>query len=128
GTLELEQRASARSGLWLSPGLVALLVPSLLAIGDDADVVRIVAVGVVATTVLIGGAVRRLRAPFLIGGITLLTHVVIQSWPLLRLIGEAVEWWLWLGIAGVAVVAVAARYEQRLRDLRATVNRIRDLR
>lgn len=128
GTLELEQRAAARSGLWLSPGLVALLLPSLLAIGDDADVVRIVTVGVVATTVLIGGAVRRLRAPFLIGGITLLTHVVIQSWPLLRLIGEAVEWWLWLGIAGVAVVALAARYEQRLRDLRATVNRIRDLR
>ena len=128
GTLELDQRASARSGPWLTPGLVALLVPSLIAIGDDGDVVRIVSVGLVATIVLIGGVVRRLQAPFLVGGVVLITHLVIQSWPLLAEIGRAVEWWLWLGIAGVAVVAVAARYEQRLRDLRTTVGRIRDLR
>lgn len=128
GTLELDRRASAGSMTWLNPGLIALLVPSLIAIGDDNNLVRVVGVGLVATAVLIGGAIRRLRAPFLVGGAVLLTHIVIQSWPLLRLVGESVEWWLWLGIAGVAVVAVAARYEQRLRDLRATVNRIRDLR
>ena len=94
----------------------------------DPELWRVVALGVVATAVFVGGVVRRLRAPVLIGGGVLLVHLVVQSWPLLRTIGESVEWWLWLGLAGIAVVAIAARYERRLQDARALVRRIRDLR
>jgi len=128
GTLALERDEHTRSGRWLGPGLIALLVPSLLAVERDPELWRVVALGVVATAVFVGGVVRRLRAPVLIGGSVLLVHLVVQSWPLLRTIGESVEWWLWLGLAGIAVVAIAARYERRLQDARALVRRIRDLR
>jgi len=128
GTLALERDERARSGRWLTPGLVILLVPSLIAVESSPDLWRVVGLGVVATAVFVGGVVRRLRAPVLVGGIVLLLHLLVQSWPLLRTIGESVEWWLWLGLAGIAVVAIAARYERRLQDARALVRRIRDLR
>ncbi|WP_169077863.1 SCO7613 C-terminal domain-containing membrane protein [Microcella alkalica] len=128
GTLALERDDHTRSGRWLGPGLIALLVPSLLAVERDPELWRVVALGIVATAAFVGGVVRRLRAPVLIGGSVLLVHLVVQSWPLLRTIGESVEWWLWLGLAGIAVVAIAARYERRLQDARALVRRIRDLR
>ncbi len=128
GVIALERDTAARSGLWLTPGLVLLLVPSLIAVDVSPDLWRIVALGVVALAVFVGGVARRLRSPVLVGGAVLLTHLVVQSWPLLERVGESVEWWLWLGLAGVAVVAIAARYERRLQDARALVRRIRDLR
>lgn len=128
GTIELERRPEARSLLWLSPGFVALLVPSLIAIESDDALWRIVALGLAAAAVFLGGLWRRLQSPFLVGGIVLLTHLLIQSWPLLQDVGQAVEWWLWLGLAGVLVVAIAARYERRVQNLKNVTRRIRDLR
>lgn len=128
GVIALERDPEARSGLWLSPGLVLLLVPSLIAVESSPELWRVIALGVVALAVFVGGISRRLRAPVLVGGIVLLIHLVVQSWPLLERVGESVEWWLWLGLAGAAVVAIAARYERRLQDARALVRRIRDLR
>jgi len=118
----------ARSAAWLTPGLVLLLVPSLIAVEEDPALWRVVALGLVATVVAVGGAIRRLQAPLLIGTIVLLIHLLVQSWPLLEDIGRSVEWWLWLGLAGVVVVAIAARYERRLQNARDLVRRIRDLR
>ncbi|KRF30980.1 SCO7613 C-terminal domain-containing membrane protein [Yonghaparkia sp. Soil809] len=128
GTLRLERDERARSAVWLTPGLILLLVPSLVAVDQDPALWRVVALGVVATAVAVGGAIRRLQAPLLIGAIVLLVHLLVQSWPLLEDIGRAVEWWLWLGLAGVVVVAIAARYERRLQNARDLVRRIRDLR
>lgn len=128
GTLRLDRDERARSALWLSPGLILLLVPSLIAVEQDPALWRVVALGVAATAVAVGGAVRRLQAPLLIGAIVLLVHLLVQSWPLLEDIGRSVEWWLWLGLAGVIVVALAARYERRLQNARDLVRRIRDLR
>lgn len=129
GALALGERPAARSWLWLAPGLVLLLGPSLLAIdGAGEPLWRAVAIGVVAAAVFAAGLARRLQAPFVLGGAALLVHLLVQSWPLLEQVGRAVEWWLWLGLAGVLVVAVAARYERRLQNARDLARRISDLR
>ncbi|RZT58215.1 hypothetical protein EV140_2458 [Microcella alkaliphila] len=128
GTLELELRNAARSLGWLTPGLTALLVPSFVAVSIDPELWRVVAVGLGATAVFIGGVARRLQAPFVVGGAIVMIHLLVQTWPLLEQVGRAVEWWLWLGIAGVIVVAVAARYEQRVQNLTTAVRHIAQLR
>lgn len=129
GTIALERDDRARSRRWLAPGFLALLVPSLIAVTTDDDPVwRVVALGVMATAVFVGGVVRRLQAPLVIGGTVLLVHLLVQSWPLLEQVGHAVEWWLWLGLAGVIVVALATRYERRLQNARELARRIAELR
>ncbi len=129
GTLHLDAEPAARSWAWLAPGFIALLVPSLLAIdGAGEPLWRAVALGVAAASVFIGGLWRRLKAPFVIGGIVLLIHLLVQTWPLLELVGRSVEWWLWLGLAGVLIVVLAARYERRLQNVRDAATRIAQLR
>lgn len=129
GTLHLDALPAARSWPWLGPGFTALLVPSLLAIdGAGEPLWRAVALGVAAASVFVGGLWRRLQAPFVLGGSALLVHLAVQSWPLLELVGRSVEWWLWLGLAGVLIVALAARYERRLQNVRDLARRIADLR
>jgi hypothetical protein len=129
GTLHLATVEKARSWLWLAPGLVALLAPSLLAIDAVGEPLwRAVAIGVVAAAVFVIGLVRRLQAPFVLGGIALLIHLLVQSWPLLTLVGESVEWWLWLGLAGVIIIVIAARFERRMQNARDIATRISQLR
>ncbi|MEN9620233.1 MAG: hypothetical protein RL499_426, partial [Actinomycetota bacterium] len=129
GTLHLANVESARSWLWLAPGLIALLAPSLLAIdGAGEPLWRAVAIGVVAAAVFVVGLVRRLQAPFVLGGVALLIHLLVQSWPLLTLVGNAVEWWLWLGLAGVLIIVIAARFERRMQNVRDMATRISQLR
>ena len=36
--------------------------------------------------------------------------------------------WIWLGLAGIIVVLLAARYERRVQNVRAVARRIADLR
>lgn len=129
GTLHLDTVPAARSWPWLGPGFVALLVPSLLAIdGAGEPLWRAVALGVAGASVFVGALWRRLQAPFVIGGSVLLVHLLVQSWPLLDLVGRSVEWWLWLGLAGVLIIAIAARFERRLQNVRDTAARISQLR
>ncbi|MDO9591504.1 MAG: hypothetical protein Q7J04_10210, partial [Microcella sp.] len=129
GAVRLSEHPPARSWPWLAPGVGALLVPSLLAIdGAGEPLWRAVALGVVAASVFVLALRLKLQAPFVIGGVVLLVHLLVQSWPLLELVGEAVEWWIWLGLAGVVVVALAARYERRLKNVRDVAVRISQLR
>ncbi len=129
GADRLSDLPQARSWPWLGPGVGALLVPSLLAIDSVGEPLwRSIALGVVAAGVFVLALRLTLQAPFVIGGTVLLVHLLVQSWPLLELVGEAVEWWLWLGLAGVIVVALAARYERRLQNARDIAVRISHLR
>lgn len=84
--------------------------------------------GIVAVVVLVVGAVRRLQAPLLLGGAVLLVHALVQLWPWITDLYEAVWWWLWLGIAGVLLVVLAATYERQLRLARGTIRSIAALR
>ncbi|WP_168915452.1 SCO7613 C-terminal domain-containing membrane protein [Microcella flavibacter] len=128
GVLELDRRPATSSWPLLALGILLLLGPSLIAIADEPEPWRIVALGVVSAGVMLGGLQQRLQAPFVLGGSVLLVHALVQSWPLLSRAAAAVDWWIWLGIVGILVVAVAARYERRVQNLTAVARRIADLR
>lgn len=119
GWLHLEATPAARSWPWFAPGLLVLLVPSLLLDVTESPLWRVVGLGVVATVVIVVGAVRRLQAPFVIGAVVLLVHAIAQLWPWISLAYGAVPWWLWLGIGGTVLIVLAARYEQRIGNLKA---------
>lgn len=123
-------RRSPELGSWpaLGVGLAILLVPPLLADFIDPELWRNVALGVVALATLLAGVARRLQAPFVLGGGVLLVHAIVQLWPAITWLYEAVWWWLWLGIAGVLLVVLAATYERQLRLARSTISSIGALR
>jgi len=126
-------RSNAELGSWptLGAGLGLLLVPSLVFdFAADNALWRIIALGVVAVVVLLVGVRFRLQAPLLLGGIVLLVHAVAQLWPWIAALYESVSglWWLWLGIAGVLLIVVAATYERRIREVKAVALAIRGLR
>ncbi|KFF59588.1 hypothetical protein JF66_10255 [Cryobacterium sp. MLB-32] len=128
GWLHLERTPAARSWRWCAPGLLLLLVPSLLSDVGGSALWRIVALGVVAVIVVVTGLVRRLQAPFVIGAVVLLIHGTAQLWPWISLAYGAVPWWLWLGVGGILLIVLAARYEQRIRNLTSIALKISALR
>ncbi|BDI23208.1 SCO7613 C-terminal domain-containing membrane protein [Herbiconiux sp. L3-i23] len=121
GALLLERRADLGSGTALGPGLALLLVPSLLLDFWPTELWRAVALGVVALAVLLVGVVGRLRAPLLVGAATFAIHALAQLWPWLSDVYDAVPWWLWVGVGGVVLIVIAARYEQRVKNLKDAV-------
>ncbi|MBF4620052.1 SCO7613 C-terminal domain-containing membrane protein [Clavibacter sp. VKM Ac-2542] len=128
GARRLIRDATAGSVRHLSPGLLVLLVPPLLADLGPSPAWRIVGLGVLALATLLTGARLRLRAPFLIGAGVLLVHAVAQLWPWIREASTTVPWWAWAGIGGVVLIAVAARYERRIRDVKEVAARVSALR
>jgi hypothetical protein len=112
----------------LAPGLLVLLVPPLLADLGPSPAWRIVGLGILALATLLAGARLRLRAPFLIGAGVLLVHALAQLWPWIREASATVPWWAWAGIGGVVLIAVAARYERRIRDVKEVAARVSALR
>ncbi|TYL50723.1 SCO7613 C-terminal domain-containing membrane protein [Agromyces mariniharenae] len=130
GSGAIRMSRSPALGSWpaLGPGLAVLLVPPLIADFTQPELWRLIALGVVAAATVVAGAVRRLQAPLLLGGGVLLVHAIAQLWPWITWVYEAVWWWLWLGIAGVILVALAATYERQLRLARGVVHSIGELR
>lgn len=128
GGLRMRRDPARRSWPALGPGLAVILVPALIADWTDPELWRLVALGVVATAVVVVGAVMRLQAPLVLGGSVLLVHAIVQLWPWISRLYEAVWWGLWLGIAGALLVAIAATYERQLRLARGAVRSIAALR
>ncbi|WP_349897146.1 SCO7613 C-terminal domain-containing membrane protein [Parafrigoribacterium soli] len=128
GAVRLAEDPRVRSWAALGPGLAVLLVPSLLASAEDRPLWRLVGLGVVAVSVLIAGAVRRLQAPFIVGAVVALVHGIATFSTEIRIAYESLPWWLWLGIGGVLLIAIAARYERRIKNLRDVALRIASLR
>jgi hypothetical protein len=128
GARRLVRDASAGSMRHLAPGLLVLLVPPLVADLGPSPAWRIVGLGILALTTLLAGARLKLRAPFLIGAGVLLVHAVAQLWPWIREASATVPWWAWAGIGGVVLIAVAARYERRIRDVKEVAARVSALR
>lgn len=125
GLLALRTRPGLTSWPALGPGLVAALLPSLVAVlaGPDPQPWRRLLLGAAALGAVLAGATRRWQAPVLLGGgvLTLLAlHELARGWDLLPR-------WIYLGAGGLALVGLAATYERRRRDLarlRATVARL----
>ncbi|TFD63261.1 hypothetical protein E3T39_00710 [Cryobacterium suzukii] len=128
GWLRLHSDPRARSWPWFGPGLLLLLVPSLVLDLTYNDLWRIVSLGVVAIIVLAIGSTRRLQAPFVIGAAVLLIHGVAQLWPWIALAYSVVPWFLWLGGGGILLIVLAARYEQRIANFKSVALRISALR
>ncbi|TFC81628.1 hypothetical protein E3T24_14895 [Cryobacterium sp. TmT2-59] len=128
GWLHLDAVPRARSWPWLAPGLLVLLVSSLLLDITASPLWRVVGLGVLALVVIVVGVLRKLQAPFLIGAAVLLIHAVAQLWPWISVAYGAVPWWLWLGAGGVVLIVLAARYEQRIANLKSIALSISALR
>ncbi|SCL65112.1 SCO7613 C-terminal domain-containing membrane protein [Micromonospora eburnea] len=125
GLVALRTRPGLNSWLALGPGLAAALLPSLVSVlaAPDPQPGRRLALGLVALGAVLGGAVRRWQAPVLLGAATLVPlalHELARGWDLLPR-------WIFLGLGGLALIALAATYERRRRDLarlRAVVGRM----
>lgn len=128
GFVQLGTVPTARSWRWLAPGTAVLLLPSLIATIDDRPLWRLVGLGVVGVAVIVVAVVRRLQAPFVIGVVVVLIHGVATFLPQLRAAYESLPWWLWLGVGGVLLIVLAARYEQRIRNLKSVAMKFAALR
>jgi MFS family permease len=128
GYLQLERTPSARSWNTVGPGIAMLLAPSLIATAFEQPVWRLVALGVVAIAVMVVGAVRRLQAPFVLGAAFTLVHVLATFSDEIRAVYESAHWLLWAAIGGVLLIVLAARYEQRVQNLKSIVLRVTSLR
>jgi hypothetical protein len=129
GARTLRRRPEARTWPTLGPSLALLLLPSLLYdFFGQAQLWRIVALGVVAVGLVVVGAVFALQAPLVLGSAVVLVHGIAQLWPLISTSYVAVPWWLWLGIGGAVLIFIAARYERRVQQLRAAITAVTSLR
>ncbi|RZU64885.1 hypothetical protein EV379_1196 [Microterricola gilva] len=128
GAIRLSCTPGARSWPALGGGLALLLVPSLLADYTDSPLWRVVGLGVVGLAVLLAGLALRLQAPFVLGGGVVLLHGLAQLWPWLSSLYNPTLWWLWLGVGGILLIALAARYEKRIQNLKHAAARITALR
>ena len=129
GTRTLARRPEARTWPALGPWLALLLLPSLAYdFFGDTELWRVVALGVVAVGMVVIGAVLKLQAPLVLGSAVVLVHGVAQLWPWISTSYVAVPWWLWLGIGGAVLIFIAARYERRVKQLRAAITAVTSLR
>lgn len=128
GTVQLERDRRASSWPWLAPGVTLLLLPSLIATAEDRPIWRLVAIGVVGIAAIVVGATRRLQAPFVLGSVIVLVHVIATFTPQIRAAYQSLDWWLWLALGGILLIVLAARYEQRIQNLRDVARRIGSLR
>lgn len=129
GGIRMRRNVARRSWKELGPGLLTAMLPSLLLtwIVPAPLGVRIVIVGTMALAAIIVGGVRGLQAPLVCGTVVMAIHVFVRLWPAIRAF-SADYWWVWLALAGIALIVVAAFYERSLKAMRTLGRRIRDLR
>ncbi|SCG33887.1 SCO7613 C-terminal domain-containing membrane protein [Micromonospora halophytica] len=125
GLVALRTRPGLNSWLALGPGLAAGLLPGLVSVlvAPDPQPWRRLLLGVAALGVVLAGATRRWQAPVVLGGSTLTLlalHELVRGW-------DRLPWWIFLAVGGLALIALAATYERRRRDLarlRAAIGRM----
>ncbi|TDC76363.1 hypothetical protein E1193_23995 [Micromonospora sp. KC606] len=115
GFVALRTRPGLTSWLALGPGLAAGLLPGLVSVlvAPEPQPWRRLGVGLAALGVVLAGATRRWQAPVMLGGATLALlalHELARGWGLLPR-------WVFLAAGGLALIALAATYERRRRDL-----------
>ncbi|MFZ0161851.1 MAG: hypothetical protein WAL50_22710, partial [Kineosporiaceae bacterium] len=117
-----------RSWISVTPGLVLLLIPTLMLALDGRPIWRVVLLTVLGGAVVAAGAVRRLQAPVVFGGVVLAVHAIAQlgPWVVRTLAGQ--PRWLTLAIVGALLLGLGATYERRLRELRSARMQLNSLR
>jgi hypothetical protein len=128
GATRLAREPALRSSAALGGGLLVLFLPSLIESSDGSPVWRLVAIGVLAVAAVVIGLLRRLQAPFVVGGIVAIVHGLTTFAPQILAVYESTEWWVWAGAGGVVVLVLGARYERNLNTAKNVVASIRNLR
>ncbi|CAN5582382.1 hypothetical protein BH10ACT7_BH10ACT7_19590 [soil metagenome] len=128
GAVQLRRSPTARSWAWVAPGLLVLLLPSLIATFVEQPVWRLVALGVACIAAIVVGALRRLQAPLIIGAIIVLIHGLRTFAPAIRTVYELTEWWVWAVVGGAIVLFLGLTFEKRVRDLKNVTERVSSLR
>jgi hypothetical protein len=128
GLLELRRHPELGSWLAYGPALVAAFVPTLvLVLSSDSSPPRRVLVIAGAVITVAVGAVRRQKAPVVIGGVA----TAVASVHELFLLGRLLPGWVLpvlFSAAGLLLVALGATYEKRRHDvarLRGALGRMR---
>jgi hypothetical protein len=117
------------AGSWwlLGPGILLILVPSVLSTGTDPVTWRAIMVIALALVSILVGSIAKLAAPFFIGLAVLpIENVVVFAVQ----IGKGVEslpWWITLATAGAVLLAIAMNAERRS-AAGAKVSRIKEMR
>jgi hypothetical protein len=118
-----------RTGSWplLAPGIIVLVLASMLATATDPQTWRAVLVMGIALVAILVGVRWRLAAPFVLGMIVLpIENVLAFSVQIGRGI-EAMPWWITLAVVGVVLLVIAVGSERRSGDGAAPTARLRDL-
>ncbi|MBU1249729.1 MAG: hypothetical protein KJ659_10080 [Actinobacteria bacterium] len=118
-----------RAGSWplLAPGLVVLVLASILATATDPQTWRAVLVMAIALVMILVGVRWRLAAPFVLGMLVLpLENVLAFSVQIGRGI-EAMPWWITLAVVGLVLLVIAVGSERRGSGGGAPLARLRDL-
>ncbi|MET0974364.1 MAG: hypothetical protein ABWX82_01680 [Leifsonia sp.] len=117
-----------RGSWWLlAPGLVAILLPSMLATATDPTTWRAILVIAIALASILIGAVRKLAAPFIIGLVVLpIENIIVFAVQIGRDI-QSLPWWITLATAGAVLLVIAVTTERRTGADRGVAARLRDL-
>ncbi|WP_102191650.1 SCO7613 C-terminal domain-containing membrane protein [Microbacterium aurantiacum] len=118
------------TGSWalLAPGIVTMMIASIVSTFTDPLTWRAILVMVLALAAILVGSGRRLAAPFLIGLIVLpIENVFVFSVQIGRGI-ESMPWWITLAVIGAVLLIIAVTAERRTGTESSMAARIRDLR
>jgi hypothetical protein len=128
GSVQLRRKPAARSWAWLAPGILVLLLPSLVATFTEEALWRLVALGAACVALIVVGALARLQAPLILGSVFVLVHAGRTFAPQLRAIYESTQWWVWAAIGGAIILFLGFTIERRIRNLKSVAARVSALR
>jgi hypothetical protein len=118
------------NGSWplLAPGIVTMLLASVIATFTDPQTWRAILVIMIALIAILIGSSRKLAAPFLIGIVALpIENVLVFLVQIGRGI-ESMPWWITLAVVGAVLLIIAVTYERRAGEENSITDRLRDLR
>ena len=117
-------------GSWalLAPGIIATLLPSILATFTSPDTWRAILVIAMALVAVLIGARKTLAAPFILGIAALPLEILVVF--LVQVGGDInpLLWWITLATAGVVLLVIAVGWERRTGVDASLAARLRDLR
>lgn len=122
--VRLARQPDAPSWATIGPGAAAGLLPSAYVSLDDPGLTRPLLTLAVAVAVALGGLMVRWQAPLVTGTVAAALVAAGQLAPY----AVGLPRWVSLGSAGLLLLAVGARYEQRRQDAQAASRWVRALR
>lgn len=118
------------TGSWalLAPGIVTMMIASIVSTFTDPLTWRAILVMVLALIAILVGSRERLAAPFLLGLVVLpVENVFVFSVQIGRGV-ESMPWWITLAVMGAVLLIIAVTAERRTGEGSGVAARVRDLR